>query len=153
MALEGLIALFRRCETLLRWPSQRILNELVLLPKDGGGHRVIALVHSLVRVWSRMRKDLSATWLAEHPSPLMFGTAGPGKTSSDSAFQHNLHAETETLLGGHSVTVLYDAYKCFELVKPAALIEEARALCYPLRLLWMLLAYFAEPRYLRAYGC
>ena len=81
----------------------------------------------------------------------MWGLKG-GKTSSDSAFDHNLEQEIGNLLGEHTATVLLDMTKCFDMVKHDALLQEARALGYPLRLAWMLLEVYCQPRRIRAYG-
>eukprot|EP00959_Pyramimonas_sp_CCMP1952_P469483 9495025-Pyramimonas_sp.AAC.1 len=43
-------------------------------------------------------------------------------------------------------------WKCFDTVLVAELISEARAVEYPLGLLWQLVAYYAMPRAVKAYG-
>eukprot|EP00959_Pyramimonas_sp_CCMP1952_P210357 4402325-Pyramimonas_sp.AAC.1 len=42
--------------------------------------------------------------------------------------------------------------KCFDMVSPHALMREARELGYPMRLLWMLLQLYQQPRCINAYG-
>ena len=86
-----------------------------------------------------------------HPCEEMWGTRG-GQTSSDSAFSHNLEQEVGDLLEEHTATILLDMSKCFEMVRHDSLIIEARELGYPLRLLWMLLQLYCQPRRIRAYG-
>eukprot|EP00959_Pyramimonas_sp_CCMP1952_P113729 2377404-Pyramimonas_sp.AAC.1 len=81
--------LFEDC---LLWPDDRILSELVRLPKPEGGHRLIVLSSTVIRVWAKARQPLSAEWQARHPCEEMWGTRG-GQTSSDSAFSHSLEQE------------------------------------------------------------
>ena len=50
-ALDILAACFMRCEQLFSWPARRIHAELARIPKDGGGTRLVALIHTLLRVW------------------------------------------------------------------------------------------------------
>eukprot|EP00959_Pyramimonas_sp_CCMP1952_P232979 4869157-Pyramimonas_sp.AAC.1 len=47
---------------------------------------------------------------------------------------------------------MIDMWKCFDTAMVAELISEARAAKYPLRLLWQLVAYYAMPRAVKAYG-
>ena len=76
---------------------------------------------------------------------------GRGRSSSASAFSHNLDAEVAQLVGKGSITVMIDLWKAFETVTPAALLNEAAAVDYPLRLVGMLIMAYRQPRALKAY--
>ena len=96
-AIFTLITSFRKCEEMISWPDERILTKLVRLPKPDGGSRLIGLMTTLVRVWGKARRPLSAKWEVENKSELVWGT-GSGRSSSHSAFSHKLEAEVATLL-------------------------------------------------------
>ena len=49
-AIDAMIAVFHKCEELLQWPSGRLINVMVRLPKPDGGCRLIGLMPTLVRV-------------------------------------------------------------------------------------------------------
>eukprot|EP00959_Pyramimonas_sp_CCMP1952_P205057 4287800-Pyramimonas_sp.AAC.1 len=81
-----------RCEDLLLWPVDCIHSEMAMIPKDGGGTRLVALIHTLIRVWARVRRPLSRQWLQQFPSEMVWGNR-KGYSSSGSAFMHNAMAE------------------------------------------------------------
>ena len=81
----------------------------------------------------------------------MWGTKS-GRTSSDSAFDHNLQQEVGELLGENTCTILLDMSKCYEMVDPHALLQEGRAFGFSMRLLWMLACSYQQPRRIRAFG-
>ena len=83
-------------------------------------------------------------------APLSFG--GKGKSSTSAVFDHNLRGEITYWLGGFSATVLLDLWKCYELVLPLPLMQEAEATGFPLRILWMALASYRAPRRIQAFG-
>ena len=149
--LESLARLFMRCEKLLIWPSSRILTQLVRIPKSTGGCRLIALMHTLTRIWGRVRRPTAVAWERDHAHPTVWGT-GPGRSSSDSAFSLNLASEIAHELREDCVTVFIDMVKCYECVNLQALLGEARATGFPLRLAWMAIQNYTQPRALRAFG-
>ena len=71
--LVALCALCTACERLLMWPSDRIVNDMVRLAKPDGGTRLITLVESLARLWSRTRRSISRAWIREHGSRHVWG--------------------------------------------------------------------------------
>eukprot|EP00959_Pyramimonas_sp_CCMP1952_P112015 2342739-Pyramimonas_sp.AAC.1 len=71
--LVALAALFTRCEHMLMWPSDKIVNEMVRLARPGGGTRLIILVESLVRLWSRARRPISRRCIQDHGSRCIWG--------------------------------------------------------------------------------
>ncbi|CAK0838396.1 unnamed protein product [Prorocentrum cordatum] len=150
-ALHVMIAVYHKCEELLAWPSSRLINTMVGLPKPGGGCRLIGLMPALVRVWSRARRPITKAWEFARPSSLVWGT-GPGRSSSDSACELNLAKEQARLGGWDSAQVALDLWKAYEMVAPGAQLVQARALGFPLRLAWVLLSTYRQPRALAAFN-
>ncbi|CAK0850816.1 unnamed protein product [Prorocentrum cordatum] len=105
--------LFNKCEENLTWPDERTINELVRLPKgDGNGHRLIALVQTLVRLWPKARSPLSKAWLKQANIPDIWGCGGPGRSSSHVAFARILEAEQK-----------YETSEWFSVI-PRALVDD-----------------------------
>ena len=94
---------------------------------------------------------MSATWEDEHKTAELWGL-GKGRSSSDSAYDHNLEAEVAYLVGEGAVTIMLDMWKAFETINPSILMDEARAVGYPMRLAAMLLLSYREPRLIKAFG-
>ena len=108
-------------EKLRLWPP--LLHVLVRVPKPTGGHRLIALLHGLVKLWEGViRRPLAAEWerLQELPE---FG-GGSGKSSTRAVFQRRLDSEVARELGGSSVSILLDQEKCYEMVPFSCLWQE-----------------------------
>ncbi|CAK0828526.1 unnamed protein product [Prorocentrum cordatum] len=150
-ALHAMVAVYHKCEELLAWPSGRLINTMVRLPKPDGGCRLIGLMPTLVRMWSRAGRPVTRDWGLAHPSALVWGT-GPGRSSSDSAYELNLAKEQARLSGLDSAQVALDLWKAYELVAPEAQMVEAPALRFPMRLVWMLLSTYRQPRTLAAFN-
>eukprot|EP00959_Pyramimonas_sp_CCMP1952_P086888 1817764-Pyramimonas_sp.AAC.1 len=96
-----------QCEKALVWPTRRLVSRLVRLPKPDGGHRLIAILDTILRVWGRIRRSVSDDWEAGSRTREFWGS-GEGRSSSDSAFDLNLYAEVARARGWHSVTLLLD---------------------------------------------
>ena len=148
--LECLALLFAKCEEFGCW-GQELITLLVRLPKPDGEARLIGLIDTLVRVWGRARRPLSAAWEHEHRTPEIWGS-GAGRSSSDAAFDHAISDEIARYMGEHSVTVMIDLWKCYELVAPECLMQQAAELGFPLRLAWMCVQLYAQPRAIQAFG-
>ena len=59
---------------------------------------------------------------------------------------------TTSNTGEHCVTVLIDRIKCYELVLLNAVMSEAASVGYPLRLAWMLVCSYRQPRRIRGFN-
>eukprot|EP00959_Pyramimonas_sp_CCMP1952_P176929 3698007-Pyramimonas_sp.AAC.1 len=57
--LAALASVFLQCERALVWPSKRLVIGLVRLPKPDGGHRLVAILDALLRVWGRIRRSIT----------------------------------------------------------------------------------------------
>jgi len=106
---------------------------------------------TLLRIWSRARRPVTKAWESSNPSSLVWGL-GPGRSSSDSAYELNLAKEQASLKGWESLQAALGLWKAYEMVDPKAQMREARALRFPLRLTWMLLSTYRLPRCLKAFG-
>ena len=122
------------------------------MAKTDGGETLITLVDSLLRLWPRAMRPISRAWIVSHGSPHSWGNRR-GYSSTYAAYEHNLQAEVAHHLGEHAITIVVDMWKCFETVLFPALMNEAQHMSFPLRLLWLLLETYAQPRVIRAYGC
>ena len=89
--------------------------------------------------------------MQQHKSQHSWGT-GTGRSSSASAFSLSLDNEIDVALGYRAVTLMIDLWKCFERIDPSTLMQEAQAVQYPLRMAWMLIQAYRQPRTLRAHG-
>eukprot|EP00959_Pyramimonas_sp_CCMP1952_P335614 7027507-Pyramimonas_sp.AAC.2 len=65
--LDAMASFFMKCECLLAWPAGRAHSEMARIPKDGGGTRLVALIHTIVRVWARVRRPLITAVAEEVP--------------------------------------------------------------------------------------
>eukprot|EP00959_Pyramimonas_sp_CCMP1952_P284672 5951002-Pyramimonas_sp.AAC.1 len=64
-------------------------------------------MHTLTRIWGRVRRPTAVAWERDHAHPTVWGT-GPGRSSSDSAFSLNLASEIAHELREDCVTVFID---------------------------------------------
>ncbi len=134
-ALVVLFAAFERCGN---WCQALDLVLIVLLPKTDGGRRPIGLFCSIVRLWMRTRIWLARAWEAAHALPEVF--AGPDMGAQKAAWQASFSAESAALTGEDHAQGLLDLVKAFETVPHDMLVQAARMLGYPLRLIKLSLA-------------
>eukprot|EP00959_Pyramimonas_sp_CCMP1952_P201863 4220927-Pyramimonas_sp.AAC.1 len=87
---------------------------MVKIPKEGGGSRMVALIHTIIRALARARRPVSRIWLEMNPSELIRGNR-PIYSSSASAFSRNTTAEVAALLNEHSVTAMIDMWKYYSM--------------------------------------
>eukprot|EP00959_Pyramimonas_sp_CCMP1952_P417579 8748740-Pyramimonas_sp.AAC.1 len=45
------------------WSSPRMHSGIARIPRDGSGTRLAALMHTIARIWPRIRRPLSREWL------------------------------------------------------------------------------------------
>ena len=113
-ALEGLARLLAACEACGRWPEAFAFVLIVLLPEPDGGRRPIGLFDAKIRLWMRMRSNLSRMWEAANPSPAIFGGRGCG--AQRAAWLSSLTAECAALANVEFAQTLIDLVKAFERV-------------------------------------
>ena len=131
----ALCKLLTKCEDLQMWPSSRLLSVMVGLPKPDGGCRLIALMPTLLRVWGRMRLPVAQQWEAANDDRFLWGEQG--RSSTGAAMAMLASAESAQLAGGGSVAVLFDLWKCYEVVHHDVLLEEVRHVGFPMLLVKM----------------
>ncbi len=148
--LEELIDLLMSAERSGAWPEGTGTVLIVLLPKPDGGWRPIGLFPTIIRVWMKLRRQLAQGWEEQHSRDFLF--AGRGKGAHVAAWQHAQRAEQAADAGATFVQLLLDMQKCFELVPHDVLVQEARAVGYPLPLLRLALAAYRLPRSLSIGG-
>ncbi len=148
--LEELIDLLVSAERNGAWPEGTGTVLIVLLPKPDGGWRPIGLFPTIIRVWMKLRRQLAQGWEEQHSRDFLF--AGRGRGAHVAAWQHAQRAEQAADAGATFVQLLLDMQKCFELVPHDVLVQEARAVGYPLPLLRLALAAYRLPRSLSIGG-
>eukprot|EP00959_Pyramimonas_sp_CCMP1952_P032316 678178-Pyramimonas_sp.AAC.1 len=116
-----------------------------MLPKPGGGTRLIALMNTLLRIWGRSRRPISVQWELNRRRPSFWG-GGAGRTSSDCSFQLNLVAEAAHARTQHVIAVCLDLFRCYETILWSMVMTEARELGFPIRLMWTVLQTYMVPR-------
>ena len=94
--LDELASLLMLAENTGNWSEAIALVLIVLLPKEGGGHRPIGLFPTLIRVWMRARAALARDWDKLTASPDLFGSKGMG--AQRAAWTSAFAAETAAVL-------------------------------------------------------
>ena len=126
------------------------MHTLVGIPKEDGSNRLIAVMPTLLRVWSRARQPLAAQWEEDHPALEFWG--GVGKSSTQAAFELQADREVATLQGGAAMDIFFDLWKCYEMVVGDTLLQEASATEFPARLCIMAILCYQLPRALLVMG-
>ena len=137
----AILGMFIGCMAKLRlWPP--LLHILARLPKPSGGHRLVALLHELAKLWGVICQDLAAEWQRLDELPEFCG--GSGKSFTRAVFQRRLNSEVARELGGSSVRILLDQEKCYEMVPFSCLWQEALSSGFSLALCWMVLQSYGQ---------
>ena len=135
-------------ERLRLWPP--LLHVLVRVPKPTGGHRLIALLHDLAKLWCVIRQHLAAEWECLHELPEFRGDAG--KSSTRAVFQRRPDSEVARELGGSSISILLDQEKINEMVPFSCLWQEALSSDFSPTICWMVLQSYGQPRVIKGLG-
>eukprot|EP00959_Pyramimonas_sp_CCMP1952_P305932 6401883-Pyramimonas_sp.AAC.1 len=89
----------RRARGYVAGHIKRVQTRLVRLPKASGGHRLVALINTIVRIWARLRIPISRRWERDNQNPDLWG-ARPAAASSDQLFhttcKQKLHDTKDT---------------------------------------------------------
>ncbi len=137
-------------ETVGALPSQLRLTEMPLLEKPRGGHRAVASLVSLYRLWAKLRKPVVTEWEVRNDRPFL--AAGKGRDPQSSVWRQACRAEAAVAEGRHSGTLLWDLATFFESVKREPLWHRARRLEFPLTILRLVLETYSAPRVLALGG-
>ena len=150
VGLGIILMLLYAIERTLCWPSAVLINMLIRIPKPDGGTRLIGILASIVRIWGRLRRSLSAQWEGDYAHTAFWG--GVGKSSVAAAFDHDLAGEIARTEGKYTGSAFFDQEKCYELVPLALLWREAKEMGFPLRVAWLCIIIYAGERVISAYG-
>eukprot|EP00959_Pyramimonas_sp_CCMP1952_P171117 3575476-Pyramimonas_sp.AAC.1 len=69
-------------------------------PRPDGDTRLFVFPRSMIRLWGKLKRPVSAEWQASYQRDRVWGTRA-GHTSSDSALDHNIQQEVAQLPGEH----------------------------------------------------
>ncbi len=150
-AALGIVAdIFAIMEATGRLPMQLALVEMPMIEKAKGGHRAVATLVSLYRIWAKVRKPLLTEWELRNDRPYL--AAGKGRSPQTSVWRQACHAEAAVEEGYHSATLLWDLSSFFEAVRREPLWHRAKRLGFPLPLLKVALCMYDSPRMLSLGG-
>ncbi len=149
--LEQLISVLMDAEREGAWPPEMAFVAIVLLPKEGGGHRPVGLFPCLVRVWMRLRRGDVEEWELRNERSHCY--TGAGKGARVATWKQAARGELAAATGASYAQLLLDLAKAFEVVDHAVLTREAIAVGFPLPLLRLSLAAYRLPRALVLDGC
>ena len=116
--LESLSSIFVSMVETLVVPSQLLANLLFLIPKKKGGHRTIATMATIMRIFFALCACDLHSWDSEvalDGADGTFDTAAPSVVALDHALFRALEAETAFLLKEHYVAILWDVQAFFDL--------------------------------------
>ncbi len=131
-------------------PRQLGLTEMPMLGKPRGGHRAVATIVGLYRIWARLRKPYVTAWEAAHDRPYL--AAGKGRSPQSSVWRQACLAEAAVEKGQASATILWDLASFFEAIKRLPLWHRARRLEFPTALLRVALTTYSLARVLSLGG-
>ncbi len=149
-ALDIVADIFMIMEATGHLPMQLALVEMPMIEKTKGGHRAVATLVSLYRIWAKVRKPLLTQWELQNDRPYL--AAGKGRSPQTSVWRQACHAEAAVESGYHSATLLWDLSSFFEAVRREPLWHRARRLGFPLPLLKVALCMYGSPRVLSLGG-
>ncbi len=149
-ALEVLADVVLIIEYLGRLPYQLGLTVMPLIGKARGGHRAIASLVSLYRLWVRMRREEVRRWEAANDRAYI--AAGKGRGPQDAVWRQAARAEAAVATRRQAATLLWDMASFFETIRRVPLWHKARRLDFPLVLLRVALNTYEAPRALSLNG-
>ncbi len=149
-ALSVLATLLQATEVAGVWPRQVSLVVTALLPKPAGGFRPIGVLPAVYRVWAKARRPESDKWERQHARPYLSAAKGNGPV--DTMWRLNARQEAGAADGLQAAVVAEDLQAFFDTIDRGRLVEEARALGYPMPLLRAALAAYSMARVMTLQG-
>ncbi len=149
-ALHTLATLLQAVEVAGVWPRQVSLVVTALLPKPRGGFRPIGIAAAVYRVWAKTRRAASDRWEQAHPRSYFSAARGNGPV--DTMWRLGARQEEGTADGLEAAVAAEDIQSFFEVIDRARLVNEARAVGYPIPLLRAALAAYSAARVLTLQG-
>ncbi len=143
-ALQSLSLILAAVEASAMWPTQVSLIVAALLPKPAGGFRPIGLAPAVYRVWSKARRLEADAWEKKYPRAFFSACKGAGPV--DAVWRLSAMQEAGTAEGEVAATISEDLQSFFETLDRQRLVDEARALGFPMPILRAALAAYSAPR-------
>ncbi len=149
-SLQVLADIILIIEYLGHLPRQLRFTVMPMIAKPRGGHRAIASLVGLYRLWTRLRREEARNWEAANDRP--YFAAGKGRGPQDAVWRQAARAEAAVSARRHAATVLWDMSSFFETVRRLPLWHRAKRLGFPLVILRVALNAYAAPRALSMNG-
>ena len=131
-----------------------MLNLLSTLEKKQGGHRCIAILPAVIRVFTRLVAPDLVEWDQGTEQPLgTVDTAAPKGNARRAAVHRQLRAELAQRNGGYSIQLLWDIEGSFDHLDLAYVAEQAWLLGMDADMLAVFLRLHLAPRVLEVDGC
>ncbi len=150
-AALGIVAAFMEVAELLGGlPEQLRLIPMPLIGKARGGHRAIASLVSLYRLWARVRRPYAQEW--EEANERHYFAAGKGRAPCDVVWRQAARAEASVGGGGHAGSILWDMASFFEKLSRRKLRRRVVEAGFPVPIARLALAVYSGPRMLSLNG-
>ncbi len=149
-ARDELAEIMRTSIRELVWPVQSLLVLMGLLGKKAGGTRTIAIIATFGRLPLAAVKGEVRAWDEKVANP--HDTALKGRRPADETARRHMRVEVATLLGKHSVLILWDMKAFFDSLDASILVEAAEDALFPMDQLALGLMMHRAPRMLRVQG-
>ena len=146
-----IVGLLNECEAKQAWPWQMLGQLLVLIGKETGGERPIALICMLLRVWTRCRRSRVAVWTDAHKGHWDY--AVKNSSSLRSAILQRLRIEIDSADRKEWMTILWDYSRFYDTVELAAMARQAKRRRFPVAVLHMQMLIYMGPRILKQERC
>ena len=147
-----LAGIMNRAERDGQFPEQWTVSLIVLLPKNQLIERPIALMHTLLKAWMKLRWQLLDRWLGSFGPRAWWDSCGPGHSCLDIAVRRLVQYESSHVKEEHRVTLFLDLSCFYEMISHTRLVDHARDVAFPPLLLWGALGAYRGPRLLCADG-
>ena len=126
------------------WPEAMRNADMVRIPKESGGHRLIGILPTLYRIWGKLRRPDCVKWEAANNDGTDFAVAG--QSSQRAAWDFALSNEAVQGSGGSTVAWQGDLEKCYEFIPFQCIVEEAIATRLPPVLTKLVVGMYASKR-------
>ena len=128
-ARRSLAHVLREITLGLAWPTQTLLNTIVLLGKKAGGTRCVSVCATLYRLLMAIFKADIRSWDAGVASEL--DSAVAGRMPQIETAKRSLFMEVKTRNGETVIAIMWDVKKYFDSIQIPELIVRARELDFP----------------------
>ena len=130
-ALDAILNLLHRCESLGQWPVQLTTSLIAMLPKKATVERPIALLHYLYRGYMRCRYPLVSEWTRAYCNANRYDQAAPGRCCLDVALRRLVRSEITKVESTHGVTLFVDLQTFFDTCRYEHLVRQGGDLKFP----------------------